>query len=336
MVKIGEQSKIIRIKEFNMPNLEIRRLGRTEMKPKALGLGCGYLGDPRRPDEEAVATIRAAIKHGINFIDTSPEYGVSEYRVGLALAEGWREKIYLQTKVGSHPRFLRDFSKEATIWSLENSFRLLQTDYVDSVLIHGPRYDIETPLGACLDTLVDWKMKGRIGNIGIGVRQHEFHCRAIETGEMDIVLSFLDYTLLSQSVAETTIPLALKNDIGIILASPLSGSLLAGPEPDVQRAKDLSSGPDRILPPSLIGGPTDPDVLPYAHKMWQWCKEQDLNIRDLALQFVLNAPVEGNGIVLSGPANQKEFSEIYASATKKIPENSWQGFEAAFGVNFNY
>ena len=237
-----------------MPDLEIRRLGRTEMKPKALGLGCGYLGDPKRPDEEAVTTIRVAIKHGVKFIDTSPEYGISEYRVGLALEEGWREKVYLQTKVGSHPRFLRDFSKEATIWSLENSFRLLQTEYVDSVLIHGPRYDIETPLGACLDTLVDWKMKGRIGNIGIGVRQHEFHRRAIETGEIDIVLSFLDYTLLSQTVAETTIPLALKNDIGIILASPLNGSLLAGPEPNVQGTKDLSSGPDRILPPSLIGG----------------------------------------------------------------------------------
>ena len=56
-----------------MPDLEIRRLGRTEMKPKALGLGCGYLGDPKRPDEEAVTTIRVAIKHGVNFIDTSPE-----------------------------------------------------------------------------------------------------------------------------------------------------------------------------------------------------------------------------------------------------------------------
>ena len=204
------------------------------------------------------------------------------------------------------------------------------------MLIHGPRYDIETPLGACLDTLVDWKMKGRIGNIGIGVRQHEFHRRAIETGEIDIVLSFLDYTLLSQTVAETTIPLALKNDIGIILASPLNGSLLAGPEPNVQGTKDLSSGPDRILPPSLIGGPTDADVLPCAHQMWQWCKDHDLNIRDLALQFVLNAPVKGNGIVLSGPSNQKEFSEIYTSATTKTPENVWQDFEATFGVKFNF
>ena len=51
-----------------MPDLEVRRLGRTEMHPKSLGLGCGYLGDPKRPDQEAITTINYAIEKGINFI----------------------------------------------------------------------------------------------------------------------------------------------------------------------------------------------------------------------------------------------------------------------------
>ena len=312
-----------------MADLEVRRLGRTEMRPKALGLGSGYLGDPKSPDDQAVETIHEAIERGINFVDTSPEYGVSESRVGLALTGSWREKVYLQTKVGSHPKFLRDFSKEATTWSLENSFKLLRTDYVDSVLIHGPRYDIEAPLQECLDVLVDWKSKKRIGHIGIGVRQPEFHRRAIETGEMDIVLSFLDYTLLSQSIAETTIPLALEKDVGIILGSPLAGSLLAGPEPKIDVEKELPSD----LPPSLIGSRLDPAVLPVAHQMWKWCDDRDLNIRDLAIQFALQAPVEGNGIVLTGPSNLKEFDEVYKSATSEVPENVWQGFKHAFGIS---
>ena len=314
-----------------MSDLEIRRLGRTEMKPRALGLGCGYLGNPQKPDQEAIATIREAIERKINFIDTSPEYNLSEHRVGLALNGGWREKVYLQTKVGSHPKFLRNFSKKATIWSLENSFRKLRTEYVDSVLIHGPRYDIEAPLGHCLDVLQNWKIKGRIGHIGIGVRQHEFHQRAIETGVIDIVLSFLDYTLLSQSIIKTTIPLALKKDIGIILASPLNGSLLAGSEPKIN---DIQKDQNSILPPSLVGGPTDPTVLPYAHKMWKWCKNHGVNIRDLAIQFALNAPVEGNGIVLTGPANPKEFEEVYKSATTNIPVSVWNNFESEFGIRF--
>ena len=313
-----------------MPDLEVRRLGRTEMKPKSLGLGCGYLGDPKRPNQEAITTIRYAIEKGINFIDTSPEYGISEYRVGLGLSNGLREKVYLQTKVGSHPKYLRDFSKKATIWSLENSFNLLQTDYVDSVLIHGPRDDIETPLGDCLDILIDWKSKGRIGHIGIGIRQHEFHRRAIETGEMDIILSFLDYTLLSQSLAKTTIPLALENDVGIILAGPLNGSLLAGPEPKIN---ELTKDPSIPLPPSLVGGPTDPKIFPEAHKIWQWCNSEGINIRDLAIQYVLNAPVKGNGIVLTGPSNKKEFEEVYQSATKYISKSIWGKFEENFSVN---
>ena len=309
-----------------MVDLEIRRLGRTEMRPKALGLGGGYLGDPDRPDSEAVETIHEAIERGINFVDTSPEYGVSESRVGVALTGGWREKVYLQTKVGSHPRFLRDFSKEATTWSLENSFKLLRTDYVDSVLIHGPRYDIESPLNECLDVLVDWKARKRIGHIGIGVRQPEFHKRAIETGEMDIVLSFLDYTLLSQSLADTTIPLALEHDVGIILGSPLVASLLAGPEPKIDVEPDT-------LTPAAVGGPTDPSALLSAHRMWEWCNRRGLNIRDLAIQFALQAPVKGNGIVLTGPSNLKEFDEVYQSATKEIPENVWEDFKNEFGIN---
>jgi aryl-alcohol dehydrogenase-like predicted oxidoreductase len=183
-----------------------------------------------------------------------------------------------------------------------------------------------------LDVLLDWKAKGRIGHLGIGVRQHEFHRRAIETGEIDIVLSYLDYTLLSQSVTKTTIPLALENDVGIILGSPLGGSMLAGPEPEIQEGNEQTHDGGGNLIPATIGGPTDPAVAPRAHQMWQWCKEQGLNIRDLAMQFVLNAPVEGNGIVLAGPANQKEFNEVYASATTEVPETVWRDFEAAFGV----
>ncbi len=303
-----------------MAELETRRLGKTELKPKALGLGCAHLGNEQRvSDEGAVEAIRHAIDRGIDFVDTASGYGRghSQRRVGLALEGGWRDKVILQTKTGSRPEGEpRDFTREGTIKSLENSFKLLKTDYIDSLLIHGPR-EIEPPLepGACLDVLLEWKEKGRIGHIGIGVRQHEFHTRAIETGHMDIILSFQDYTLINQSVAGTSIPLARKHDIGIILASVLGMGLLAGPEPDTEREKR-----------------SWPDQEPIAHRMWQWCQDQDINIRDLALQFCLKAPVEGNGILLAGPANLQEFNEVFESATADVSEDVWQSFETEFGI----
>ena len=84
-----------------MPPLETRRLGRTGMTPKALGLGCAFFGNKNKvTDQTAIEGIRHAIDLGINFIDTSAGYGESERRVGLALEGGYRDKLYLQTKTG--------------------------------------------------------------------------------------------------------------------------------------------------------------------------------------------------------------------------------------------
>ncbi|MEM7031327.1 MAG: aldo/keto reductase [Chloroflexota bacterium] len=312
-----------------MTELELRRLGRTEMKPKALGLGGGHLAGPEQSDDVAIALIRGAIERGINFVDTSPNYGLSEQRIGLALTGGWRDKVYLQTKVGSHPNYLRDWSKKATTWSLENSFKMLQTDYVDSVLIHGPRYDIETPLGECLDVMLEWKLKGRIGAVGVAVRQPEFHKRAIDVG-VDIVLSFLNYTLLDQTLAKGTIPCALEHDVGVIIGSPLANSLLAGPEP-IQTEVGLHDEAGRVIP-AAVGSYLDPAAFPPAHAMWQWCQDRGVSIRHLAMQFAMHAPVQGNGIVLTGAANPVEFDEVYEAATMPIADDVWHDFDVEFGV----
>lgn len=286
-----------------MKPLETRNLGRTGMKPTAIGLGGAAFGNPNSSDEVVTDAIHCAIDLGINYLDTSPLYGESERRVGLGLAGGWREKIYLQTKTGTHPQRWQDYTEVGTRWTVENSLRLLKTDYLDSVLIHDPP-DIETPLmpGAALDTLLKLKEQGVIGHVGLGVRQHEFHRRAIETGHIEIVISFLDYTLLSQTVALTTLPLARENGVGMILASALAMGQLAGPEP------------------------TDPK----AHAMWAWCRDRGVNLRHLALQFVMAAPIDG--IALPGPANRKEVEDAYEAATADIAPEIWRDFKTAFGV----
>ena len=89
---------------------------------------------------------------------------------------------------------------------------------------------------------------------------------------------------------------------------------------------------DGNLIPALAGSLTDPAVYPRVHRMWAWCRERDLNIRDLAIQFALNAPVKGNGMVLTGPAGPEEFHEVYESATTEVSEVVWQDFEFEFGV----
>ena len=290
--------------------LETRRMGRTEMKPNALALGAAWIC--RKPDAEVIGAIRRGIELGINYIDTYP--GHSEHLWGEALSDGLREKVYLQAKVGTHPERRKDFSADGTRWSVTNSLKDFRTDYLDAVLIHDP-IDMESVLapGRALDTLLEMKAEGSIRHIGAGVRSHEFHKELIETGHIDIILTFLDYTLLSQSVAETTLPLARQHDVGIILASPLGMGSLTGAEPNVEDERRRN-----------------PDAEPKAYLMWKWCQERDVNIRHLAMQFCLAAPIDG--VVMFGPADKSQVEDGYEAATTEIPEDIWKAFETEFGI----
>ena len=157
------------------------------------------------------------------------------------------------------------------------------------------------------------KDEGLLKHIGVGLRSHDHHRRAIETGHIDIVLTYLDYTLANQTVASTTLPLARENNIGIILASILGMGQLAGPKPSVEVGEGRRKGEGvRSL------------------TMWEWCRDRDVNIRHLAMQFGLAAPVDS--IVMTGPANRQQFEEAFEAATADVDPQIWKDFEAAFGV----
>lgn len=297
-------------------DLERRTLGRTGMTPACLGLGCAFFGGDQSSDEETVEGVRRAIDLGLDYVDTSPLYGQSERRVGLALADGWRDRVYLQTKTGTHPERRGDYSAAATRWSVENSLRLLGTDYLDSVLIHDPA-DIEVPLAPdhALDELLRMKEEGLVRHVGLGVRQHEFHRRAMATGQIDVVLTYLDYNLLDQSAAEGIFPEARRHDVGVILASVFGMGLLTGLEPDPQ--DEQRKYPRR-------------ESEPVAHRMWSWCNERGLNLRHLAMQFCLAAPVAS--IAMAGPCNRQQVEEAVEAATATVAPESWAAFRAEFGV----
>jgi D-threo-aldose 1-dehydrogenase len=315
-----------------MPQLETRKMGRTGMTPKSLGLGGAWW--QAVSEQENIAGIHRAIELGINYLDTYPgEYtpdtfpGQNEARWGKALAGGKREQVYLQAKVSSNAPGERhtDHSGPQTRRSVEASLKLLRTDYLDSVLIHGydELSDVQTlddfkdPLapGNALDELLKMKEAGLIRHIGIGARSAAVQRRAIETGQIEILLTYLDYGLLSQSVGTTTFALAQEYGVGLILASPLAMGLLTGVPEAFERAASYSDNETTAA---------------LARSMWDWCLERDLNIRHLAIQFCLGAPIDG--IVMPGPCTLQQVEEAYEAATADIPDQVWKDFEAEFGI----
>ena len=289
-----------------------RRLGRTELEVTCLGMGGAGLGRAGVTDDEAVEAVHRAIDLGINYLDTSPLYGESERRVGLAFADsGWREKIYLATKTGTHPKWRGDYSAAGTRRSVENSLRLLNTDYLDVCLVHDPNsMDPVVAKGGALDELQRMREEGLIKFIGLGVRQHEFHKIAIETGIVDVILTYLDYTLLSQTANEWLLPFAAENDIGVINGSPIAMGLLSGLEPDVSAE-------------SAHLGTSDAE---RAHRLYQWATDNDLSLLNLAIQFCFRQP--RIAMNLTGSKNASEVAQNFAAATTPVPEDVWEELEA--------
>lgn len=136
--------------------MEMRLLGSTGIKVGLLGLGTVKIGrnvDVKYPqgfdlpDDNAVrALLETARDLGINLLDTAPAYGLSEARLGQLLP-GRREDWVVVSKAGEyfqHGQSRFDFAPAAIRASVENSLRLLRTEYLDAVLLHSDGVDEAT------------------------------------------------------------------------------------------------------------------------------------------------------------------------------------------------
>ena len=107
-----------------------RKLGRSGEKVSLLGLG-GYHIGLQSDEQESIRIVRTAIDNGVNFMDNCWDYngGTSEIRMGKALRDGYRQKVFLMTKIDGH-------SKDLATQQLDESLRRLQTDTIDLLQLH--------------------------------------------------------------------------------------------------------------------------------------------------------------------------------------------------------
>jgi aryl-alcohol dehydrogenase-like predicted oxidoreductase len=108
-----------------------RTLGRTGVRVSLIGLGGWHLGFKYIDEQLSIRIIRTAIDNGINFMDNCWDYndGASEIRMGKALRYGYRERVFLMTKIDGR-------TKEEATKQLDESLRRMQTDHIDLVQHH--------------------------------------------------------------------------------------------------------------------------------------------------------------------------------------------------------
>jgi predicted aldo/keto reductase-like oxidoreductase len=164
------------------PNMIYRELGRTGERVSAIGLGGYHVGKQQDP-EKSIRLIRTAIDRGITFMDNCWDYngGISEVRMGQALRDGYRQKVFLMTKIDG-----RD--KNTAARQIEQSLGRLQTDVIDLLQFHEvirlDDPDVVFAPGGAIEAVQEARQAGKVRYIGFtGHKDPSVHLRMFETAD---------------------------------------------------------------------------------------------------------------------------------------------------------
>ena len=236
-----------------------------------LSLGCAQLGNLYREvgDAEAQATVDAAWELGVRYFDTAPHYGLglSERRLGRALASRPRDSCVLSSKVGrllepvsvvagrdddgyvvpaTHRR-VWDFSRDGIRRSLAESIQRLDLDRVDIAYLHDPDDHLEDVIATGFPALAELRAEGTVAAIGAGMNDASLLARLVRETDMDVVMLAGRYTLLEQDSLDDLLPLCAERGVGVVAAGVFNSGLLARPQPSREAKYDYETAPRELV-----------------------------------------------------------------------------------------
>ena len=206
-----------------------RTLGKTGEKVSAIGLGGYHLGMPKDA-AEAVRIVRSAIDRGVTFMDNCWDYfdGESERRMGLALRDGYRNRVVLMTKFDGRTR-------ESTARQVNESLKRLQTETIDLIQYHE-NIRLEDPdrffaPDGPLEALLEARKAGKIRYIGFtGHKDPLVHLRMLDVASAhnfqfdscQMPLNLLDAHF--RSFGHQVLPRLIEQGIAVLAMKPMANS----------------------------------------------------------------------------------------------------------------
>jgi len=208
-----------------------RTLGKTGEKVSAIGLGGAHIGRAESA-ELGTSIIRTAVDRGITFMDNCWDYadGEAERRMGVALRDGYRQKVFLMTKFDGR-------TKQSAAQQIDESLRRLQTDHIDLLQYHE-NIRLEDPdrffaAGGPLEALVEAKKAGKIRYIGFTGHKDPFvHLRMLEIAAQhqfhfdscQMPLNLMDYHF--RSFAHQVVPKLVEQGIAVLAMKTMGSGII--------------------------------------------------------------------------------------------------------------
>jgi D-threo-aldose 1-dehydrogenase len=302
-----------------------------------IGLGVAQFGNlfQTTTDEESTAAVEAAWDEGIRYFDTAPHYGLglSERRLGRALAGRPRDEYLVSTKVGralvptpenvgqldehgfqvpaTHRREW-DFSRDGILRSLEQSLDRLGLDRVDIVYLHDPDEHWEQASTESIPALIELREQGVISAIGAGMNQSAMLAEFVRRCDVDIMMLAGRYTLLDRSAAADLLPVAEERGVGIVAAGVYNSGLLSRAEvPDDTNFNYL---------------PASEELIANARALAEVCRAHGVTLPDAAVQFALRQPSVVS--VVLGTRTAEQAHQGVERYNVDIPEALWADLDA--------
>jgi D-threo-aldose 1-dehydrogenase len=285
-------------------------------------------------DDDARATVDAAWDAGVRGFDTAPHYGLglSERRLGAALADRPRSSFTLSTKVGrllvpgpgdgtddegfAVPNDLVrqwDPSAAGIRRSLDESLGRLGLDHVDVAYLHDPDvYDLAAGLAQGLPALAALRNEGVVRAVGVGSNSVDALSAAIETGLCDVVMLAGRYTLLEQPAAALVERCA---ELGVVVVAVgvYNSGLLSRPAPADDATYDYAAAP--------------PELVERARALAAVCERHGVTLPEAALAFPRRAAAVRT--VAVGAQSAEQVRENAARAAVAVPEALWEELREA-------
>jgi len=302
--------------------------GQTGLLVPPVAVGCAPIGNMPEAfaygvaEEDALATIRAALDSPIPYIDTAALYGdgESERRVGIVLRErgGLPENAFLQTKQGRNPKN-DDYSGETVKRGMERSLELLGVDRIEVVYLHDQEwttFDEAFAPGGPVEVLQQFRDQGAIGHLGVAGGPIPVQIQYIETGLFDAVIHHNRYTLLNRS-AEPLIDAAAARGMAVLNAAPYgSGMLVKGPDAYPRYAYQQAS----------------PEMIDRVRRYAAVAERHGVPLPAVALQFSTRDPRITATIV--GMSRPERIAQTIRFLTTPIPDALWDEIaEIPFDTN---
>jgi D-threo-aldose 1-dehydrogenase len=302
-----------------------------------LGFGAAQLGNLYREtaDDEAVNAVNAAWDAGIRYFDTAPHYGLglSEERVGTALASRDRSDYLVSTKVGRllvpSPETARlqddggfvvpastrrewNFSRDGILRSFEQSLERLKMDRIDIVYLHDPDDHWEIASTEGIATLIELRDQGLVGAIGAGLNQSAMTAEFIRRCDVDIMMLAGRLSLLDNGAVEHLLPLAAERGVGIVAAGVYNSGLLSKPRPDADSKFEYADAPAELIA--------------RANAIADVCERYGVTLPAVALAYPLRHPSVVS--VVLGMRTAAQVDSNVARYETPIPQELWSELQS--------